>query len=163
MLNKLKSMIKEINLFPPKANTHELSEKGEKLIKSFEGYRAKAYKPHAKDVWTIGYGSTLNVYEGMKITKEEAQQMFESDVRKFVRAVNKLVKVPLTQNQFDALVSFTYNVGVNAFKKSTLRRKLNSGKYDEVPEQFMRWVYSGGKKFSGLEKRRKKEAKLFEK
>lgn len=97
----------------------------------------------------------------MKITKEQAEKLFAMDIQIHENNINKLVKVPLTQGQFDALVSFEFNIGYGAFKDSTLLRLLNAGKYRESAEQFTRWVYSGGKISAGLQKRREEEKRLF--
>lgn len=138
-----------------------LSENGKNLIKKFEGYSAKAYKPHADDVWTIGWGSTIGVKEGQVITEQVANEMFGRDVKAFENAVNDVVKVNLTQNQFDALVSLVYNIGIGNFKKSTLLRVLNKGEYEAASKEFAKWKYSSGKVYEGLVKRRAEEAKLF--
>lgn len=144
-------------VLPPR----EISDNGIKLVKNFEGLSLKAYLCPA-GVWTIGYGSTLGVKKGDRLEdEEEAEDLLLRDLMKFEDAVTKLVKVDLNQNQFDALVSFTYNVGIGAFKKSTLLKVLNMGKYDLVPDQFGRWIYANGKVLSGLKRRRAQEAALF--
>jgi lysozyme len=113
-------------------------------------------------VWTIGYGSTAGVKEGMVITQEEAEKKFTTDVDWAVHAINNRVTVPITQYQFDALVSLVFNIGGTAFSRSTLCALLNSGKISEVPEQFLRWNKAGGKESPGLTRRREAEKKLFE-
>ncbi len=137
------------------------SRRGRELIKRFEGFRSEAYKPHKRDVWTIGYGHTQGVKKGDVVTKQEASKLLSQDLRESEAAVNRLVKVSLSQAQFDALVSLIFNIGAGAFARSTLRRKLNAGEYDEVDDQLARWIYSGGKVFSGLVRRRAAEADLF--
>lgn len=133
------------------------------LIKNFEGLRLTAYLCPAQ-VWTIGFGSTgAHVKPGMTITKEQAEDLLLKDLVRFENAVHRLVKVPLTQNQFDALVSFTFNVGIGSLQKSTLLRLLNEGKYDQVGPQLMRWNKAGGKELPGLTRRRRAEADLFNK
>jgi len=147
------------------------SKAGQDLIKSFEGChkmrsdgKIQAYVCPAGH-WTIGWGTTKGVYRGQIITKEEADALFLADLEMFENAVNRLVKVDLTQNQFDALVSFVYNLGEGAFAKSTLLKRLNSGQFEEVPEQLMRWNKARVKgvlqPLRGLTRRRAAEAALF--
>jgi lysozyme len=138
-----------------------ISDNGLELIKSFEGLYLKAYLCPAK-VWTIGYGHTGNVKPGDVITRQQADELLRQDVEEFVAIVNTAVKVPLTQNQFDSLVSFVYNVGADAFRKSTLLRKLNAGDYAGAAQEFDRWNKARGVVLPGLVKRRKKERELFE-
>lgn len=138
-----------------------ISQKGLDLIKSFEGLRLSAYKCPA-DVWTIGYGATAGVKPGQTITKERAEELLREDVKRFEGYVDRLVKVPLTQGQFDALVSFAYNLGPGALEKSTLLDQLNRGDYDSAAAQFDRWTKAGGKELPGLVKRRAAERALFE-
>lgn len=138
-----------------------LSQNGLDLIKGFEGLRLNAYQDSA-GVWTIGYGHTgPDVRPGMSITQAQAEQLLRQDVARFEQAVRDNVRVPLTQNQFDALVSFTYNVGEGALQDSTLLRKLNAGDYAGAQTEFGRWVYAGGERLEGLERRRAAEAALF--
>lgn len=137
-----------------------LSPNGKKLIKNFEGCRLKAYKCPA-DVWTIGYGHTNKVRPDDVITQQEADHLFDIDIIIHCNNVEKLVKVPLKQNQFDALVSLEYNIGYSAFKNSTLLRKLNTKDYAGAAAQFNRWVYAGTRILAGLVERRKKEKQLF--
>lgn len=126
--------------------------------------------------WTIGYGHLLTKseltsqalyiagkrYDWKKgLTFSEAKTLMDQDLDKFENYVNGAVKVPLTQNQFDTIVSFSYNVGTGALGGSTLLKKLNSGKYDEVPRELMRWTRSGGRHWKGLVNRRKAEAELW--
>jgi lysozyme len=98
---------------------------------------------------------------GMTCPQEEADAQAAIDVKSTEDCINFYVKVPLTQNQFDALVNLTYNIGENAFRKSTLLRKLNAGDYAGAAEQFMRWVYDNGKEVDGLKNRRRREKALF--
>ena len=137
------------------------SQKGLDLIKSFEGLRLSAYKD-VVGVVTIGYGTTSGVKMGDTITKERAEELLREDVKRLEGYVDRLVKVPLTQGQFDALVSFTYNLGPGALEKSTLLDQLNRGDYDSAAEQFWRWVKAGGKTLPGLVRRRAAERALFE-
>lgn len=136
------------------------------LIKEFESLRLEAY-PDFGGVWTIGWGTTKGVRPGMKITKEEADVLFLRDLKMFENSVNNLVEVEINQHQFDALVSFVYNVGTSKFASSTLLKLLNQGRFDEVPDQFRRWVHDWdakkGKmvKLRGLIRRRESEVELF--
>lgn len=141
--------------------TMHISETGLALIRQFEGLRLSAYRCPA-GIPTIGYGSTAGVKMGQSITAERAEQLLREDVRQFEAAVSRLVKVPLTQGQFDALTSFAFNLGAKALEKSTLLRLLNAGDYSGAAAQFDRWVYASGKKLSGLVKRRAAERALFE-
>jgi lysozyme len=137
------------------SSVHDLS-----LIKEFEGLRLEAYLCPAK-VWTIGYGHTKTAKPGMKITEGGAEALLRHDLEWVESTINKHVKVPLTQNQYDALASFIYNVGAGAFRKSTLLRLLNQGDYDGAAGQFQRWNKAGGKVLKGLTRRRKAEAEKF--
>ncbi len=138
-----------------------VSENGLNLIKTFEGCRLTAYKCPA-GVWTIGYGHTgADVKQGLKISRERADSLLKQDVLVHSNNVSRLVKVPLTQNQFDALVSFEYNVGYANFSKSTMLRLLNQRQYLAAANQFDRWIYANRKVLSGLVKRRKAEKTLF--
>lgn len=118
----------------------QLSEEGISKLVEREGIRLKAYKD-TKGIWTIGIGHTgPEVVEGLEIGELHAYDIFHSDVKWAEDAVNKYITVPLTQNQFDALVSFVFNIGASAFKKSTLRKILNQGDYEGAIKQFDRWV-----------------------
>jgi len=130
------------------------------MLKQFEGLRLKAYQDSA-GVWTIGYGHTKKAYPGMVITRAEAERLLRQDLVRFERAVRDRATVPLTQNQFDALVSFSFNVGVGAFSKSTLLKRLNQKDYAGAKQEFKRWVYAGGRRLQGLVNRREREAQLF--
>ena len=131
------------------------------LIKKHEGLRLEAYLPTPNDVWTIGYGHTHTAKPGMKITEKQAEALLRKDIAWAEKAVNKSVVVPLTQNQFDALVSFVFNVGEGAFSTSTLLRLLNSGDYSGAANQFLRWNKQKRRVLNGLTKRREEERKLF--
>jgi len=139
------------------------SPKGIALIKSAEGLRLKAYPDPGTGglPWTIGYGSTAGVTRNMVITEAQAEQMLAKDLVRFERIVERLVRVPLNQSQFDALVSFTYNVGEGNFTNSTLLRELNAGDTAGAAEQFSRWVHAAGKVLPGLVTRRGAERALF--
>ena len=143
----------------------KISTNGIDLICSFEGLELKAYDDGV-GVWTIGYGTTVingtKVKKGDTCTLEQAKSYMAQDLKQFESAVNQ-VKVPLNQNQYDALVSLAYNIGVGAFLSSTLFKKLNAKDYKGAAEQFDRWNRAGGKVMRGLTNRRAKERKLFEK
>lgn len=134
---------------------------GVELIRHFEGCRFDAYLCPA-GVWTIGYGHTADVKEGDSIDQEAAEAFLIEDLETFEQAVTRLVEVPLTQQQFDALVSWTFNLGAGNLAESTLLKKLNNYQYAEVPEQMMRWVRAGGQVLEGLVRRRAAEAALFQ-
>lgn len=136
------------------------SQRGLSLIKSFEGLRLQSYQD-AVGVWTIGYGTTRGIKPGMSITKEQAERMLANDVQRFEVEVERLVKVPLTSNQRDALISFTYNLGAANLESSTLLRLLNRGDYAAAAEQLPRWNKAGGKVLPGLVRRREAERALF--
>ncbi len=133
---------------------------GFNLIKEFEGLRLQAYKCPA-DRWTIGYGHTADVSANDVITEEEALSFLRQDVAESERAVNQYVHVPLTQNQFDALISFVFNLGVGNFRNSTLLKKINAGDNDGAAQEFGRWIHAGGKVLPGLVRRRGAERALF--
>lgn len=132
-------------------------------LKEFEGLRLVAYKPTKAERWyTIGYGhSAGDVRAGMRITKEKAEELLRRDLFFVERFVNGIPKVK-TQGQFDALVSFTYNVGVGNLKKSTLLKKImHDAPTAEIQREFMKWVKSGGKQLAGLVKRRRWESERW--
>lgn len=130
------------------------------IVKEAEGFRAKAYLCPAK-VWTIGYGHTKGVREGDTCTPTQAEQWLGEDMHDAEKSVAALVKVPLTDNQFSALVSFTFNLGAGALKGSTLLKQLNEGAHERVPDYLKAWVFAGGKRLKGLETRRAAEANLW--
>ena len=136
------------------------SPKGIALIKEFEGLRLKAYKCPG-GVWTIGYGHTAGVKPGMVITEAQAEEYLKADLIAFERYLNGL-GLALNQNQFDALVSFIYNVGTGNFSSSTLLRKVRANPQDNsIMDEFLRWVYSKGRVLPGLQRRRLAEMKLY--
>lgn len=136
------------------------SKTGLNLIKRFEGFRAEAYKCPAR-IWTIGYGHTNGVKKGMVIDELKAETFLSIDVQKCEYAINTLVKTELNQNQFDALVSFIYNVGTGAFAKSTMLKFLNAKHFPLAAGQFDRWNKVNGVVSKGLISRRNAEKKLF--
>jgi lysozyme len=129
------------------------------LVKTFEGFEAKAYKCPA-GVWTIGYGHTLNVKPTDVITEVAASMLLKEELQNYADKVDKIVAVA-SQNQFDALVSFAYNVGTSALSGSTLLKKHNAGEYLEAQEQFLKWDRAAGKVLAGLTRRRAHEAALY--
>ncbi|MEO1401220.1 MAG: lysozyme [Cyanobacteria bacterium J06635_1] len=133
---------------------------GLQLIKSFEGLRLEAYQD-AVGVWTIGYGTTRNVTPGMKISQDKAEEFLRDDLDRFEKAVNEAITVPINDNQFSALVAFTYNVGSGALRSSTLRKKLNQGDTHGAADEFLRWNKAGGRVLAGLTRRRRAERALF--
>ena len=138
-----------------------IGQKGIELIKHFEGCELEAYKCPA-GVWTIGYGHIKGVSEGMSITQEQAEQMLLDELKEYENYINELVVVDLSQNQFDALVAWTYNLGPTNLNNSTMLKVLNENKLDEVPAQMRRWNKAGNKVLEGLERRRLAESMLFE-
>lgn len=134
--------------------------KNVEIIKKWEGLYLEAYYCPA-NVLTIGYGHTKTVTPGMRITEAGAEELLRQDMEWVEDAVNKAVKVPLTQDQYDALCSFTFNVGAGALRKSTLLRKLNAGDYEGAANEFPRWNRGGGRVLQGLVNRRADEQKLF--
>lgn len=131
------------------------------LVKASEGLRLTAYRDSA-GILTIGYGSTGGIKPGQTITQAEAEEMLVDDLDEAAEGVRKLVTVPLTQGQFDALVSFTFNLGFGRLRDSTLLRLLNQRKYGEAAAQFKFWVMAAGETLPGLVKRRAAERALFE-
>lgn len=131
------------------------------LIKEFEGLRLTAYKDIV-GVWTIGYGHTKTAVEGMRITSAGAEMLLRSDLEWVEGVINNSVKVPLKQNEYDALASLIYNIGGPAFKRSTMLRLLNNGADRiDVANEFLRWNKAGGKVVKGLTNRRERERQLF--
>ncbi|MDD4986087.1 MAG: lysozyme [Dehalococcoidales bacterium] len=130
------------------------------LIKGFEGLFLTAYFC-AAGYLTIGWGHLVKKDEPKSITKERAEVYLSQDVQAAERAVLRLIKVPLSDAQFSALVSFVYNLGAGALQRSTLRSKLNRGEYVDASGEFRKWVWAGGKKLNGLIRRREAERRMF--
>ena len=139
----------------------KISQEGLSLIKRFEGCRLKSYKCSA-NVLTIGYGHTSGVKETDTITQDEADKLLQEDVEQFEKYVDDNVTVELGQSQFDALVAWTFNLGVGNLRESTMLKKLNNEDYASVPSEMKRWNKAGGKTLDGLIRRRKAESLLFE-
>lgn len=142
-----------------------ISEAGLKLIKQFEGLRLKSYRCPA-GVWTIGYGHTSTtgvpeVREGMRISGQEAETILKRDLAQFEGAVTSMVKIRLSENQFDTLVSFAFNCGIAALRRSTLLKRVNAGAFDAVPAELLKWTRADGQELPGLVRRRRAEAALW--
>lgn len=140
--------------------TRRINSEGIQLIKQWEGCRLQAYKCPA-GVWTIGYGHTRTVRPDMVITQQQADDLLREDLRVFEKAVDDAVTIDLTDNQFAALVSWTYNIGEGAMRRSTLVRLLNQGHYEAVPGELAKWNKVKGKPVRGLSNRRAAEAGLW--
>ena len=139
----------------------KISQAGVDAIKAFEGLRLDAYKCPA-GIPTIGYGSTgSHVSMGMSITEEYAEVLLREDIERFERCVNEYVTVELTQQMFDALVSFAFNLGCGALKRSTLLKRVNVNRKEDAANEFLRWDNAGGRKLAGLTRRRNEERKMF--
>ncbi len=140
-----------------------LSQTGLAFIARFEGFSSKKYICPA-GIPTIGYGHVVLPSENFPkegISKHQALEILRNDVSKAQHAVSRLIKIPLNQNQFDALVSFTFNVGAGALQRSTLRMKINNKEYQQVAEEWRKWCRAGGKPLKGLKIRREAEILLF--
>lgn len=137
---------------------------GENLIKQFESCKLTAYKADKSEkYYTIGWGHYgVDVKKGMKISKETAEKLFRNDIKYFENCVNSCLKVKVTQSMFNALVSFTYNVGLGAFKNSTLLKYVNKSQFKKASKEFNKWNKCGGKVLKGLVKRRLLEKTEFE-
>jgi lysozyme len=136
------------------------SQEGVALIKRFEGFQATPYYCPA-GILTIGYGHIRDAAAHSAITETQAEALLRQDLHVAEDAVLRLVGIPLRQNQFDALVSFTFNLGAGALQRSTLRRVVNRGMHADVPRELMRWVFARGRKLNGLIARRRAEALLY--
>lgn len=136
------------------------SQVGLKLTEEFEGCKLKSYLDQV-GVWTIGVGHTRNVHADMTCTQAQAEEWLLEDVQDAVTGVNHLVKVELNKNQFDALVDFTFNLGVGSLAKSTLLRLVNASDFKGASNEFEKWNKAGGIVRPGLTRRRLAEKKLF--
>lgn len=151
----------------PKASSEPTGVHNVNIIKAHEGLRLEAYLPTPNDVWTIGYGHTKTARKGMKITHRGAEELLKQDLAWVERTIARRVKVPLTQNQYDALASLIFNIGAGAFTRSTVLRRLNASDYEGAADAFMMWTKQRNRKtgklevLSGLVKRRSSERKLF--
>jgi lysozyme len=155
--------IKAINFKKGVMLMRHVTQDGLDLVKHHEGFSDKVYICPAGHP-TVGYGHLILSHEDFSdgITKSQAEDLLKYDVQIAERAVLRLITVPLTDGQFNALVSFTFNLGGGALQRSTLRRVVNRGDHDSVPQQFMRWVWADGRKLKGLIRRRGDEAALYQ-
>ncbi len=143
----------------------QMTKQGLALIRDFEGFAASAYRCPA-GIWTIGYGHTSAagpplVEPGMKMSREEAERVLAADIATFAKGVRGELTRELAPQQFSAIVSFAYNAGLGAFRRSSLLRAVNEGRLDSVPQKLMLWVRAGGRVLPGLVRRRRAEADLF--
>ncbi|MDX7998067.1 lysozyme [Xenorhabdus sp. Reich] len=140
-----------------------ISENGINKIKSYEGLRLKAYPDPATgaEPWTIGYGHTRGVKSGQVITAQQAEAFLHQDLIPIYDAIQRLVKVPLTQGQFDALCSFIFNLGIGNFMHSTLLKKLNLRNYKGAAGEFLKWDRADGRELPDLRLRRESEQQTF--
>lgn len=145
------------------ARQHQLTDHGLQFIARREGLRLAAYKPVPWDPWTIGYGHTgPDVTPGLTVTKAQAVRLLRQDIAWAERAVRQMVRVSITDRQFDALVSFVFNVGAGAFGASTLLRRVNERRWWAASREFLRWSKDGsGRVLLGLSRRRRGEARMF--
>lgn len=131
------------------------------LIARFEGFSPTPYLCPAGYL-TIGYGHVIRADEAFEaITEDKAQALLTDDVAVAERAIHRFISIPLTQHQFDALISFTFNLGSGALQRSRLRRIINCAEHDAVPAELLRWVWAGGRKLPGLVRRRVAEGRLY--
>ena len=140
------------------------SKNGLHLTEQFEGCKLTAYPDPGTGgaPWTIGYGHTgAEVHQGMTITQEQAEEFLMQDVQKAVQTVNLKVHTDLTQNEFESLVDFVFNVGAGNFAGSTLLRKINAGDMEGAALEFEKWTHADGKVMAGLVRRRQAETDLF--
>ena len=159
-LKKLLCIIEQL-LQIKRSKQMNISQEGLSLIKKFEGCELEAYKC-AAGVWTIGFGSIKGVKQGDTITQEEADNLLLHEMDEYEGYINDAVNVDLNQNQFDALVSWVFNLGPSNLSSSTLLTRINNKNWDDVPAQIKRWNKAGGKVLQGLIRRREAEALLFE-
>ncbi len=158
------------NIPVSRAPLKQINAEGLRLLTSFEGLHDLKYGPEGEyieayqdpvGVWTIGWGCTEGIYPGMKISRAQAKEMLRKELAKFEAAVTDAVQVQIDENQFSALVSFSYNVGAGALFRSTLLKFLNQGKYESAANELLRWDKAGGRPFLGLARRRRAERSLF--
>ena len=138
----------------------QINQEGLDLIKRFEGFKSRAYRDPV-GVVTIGWGHTKTARLGQTITNQQGEALLRQDIAEFERAVETLIEVPLTDNQYAALVSLAFNIGAGALRRSTLRQKINAGDYAGAAREFLRWDKAGGRVLRGLSRRRYAEMTLF--
>ncbi|CAI1047967.1 lysozyme [Serratia ficaria] len=141
----------------------QTSNNGRTFIKGFESLELKAYPDPGTGgkPWTVGWGHTKGVNPGDQITQQQAEQFLSEDLAVFELTVNSAIKRPMTQNQFDAMVSLAFNIGARNFAQSTLVKKFNAGDVSGAADQFPRWKFSAGEVMPGLVRRRAAERELF--
>ena len=166
-MNGLPTFAKVIGFSLTESAQRDISELGFQLIREFEGFSVQAYLDTG-GVWTIGFGTIKypngkRVVKGDVCTQSEAEQWLKNDSKWVDACLDKHIKVSVTQNQFDALASFVYNIGETAFIKSTMLTLINQNSMATAASQFDRWVFDNGKRIQGLVNRRNKEKELFEK
>lgn len=138
------------------------TERGLALIRAFESFQAVPYLCPA-GYWTIGYGHVIRPNETFtSLGQDGAEALLAQDVARAERSVRRLIHVILSPGQWDALTSFTFNLGGGALQRSTLRAKVNREEHDDVPAEFLKWVWADGRKFAGLIRRRAAEAQLYQ-
>lgn len=164
-MSKLKSLVERLFRAAPKKHVQPTKVERIDEIKKWEALRLRAYLPTPHDVWTIGYGHTSTAYEGMTISEKQAEKLLRQDLAWVREALAEHVKVPLSQEQYDALASFVFNLGAANFKSSTLLRKLNAMDYLGASDEFLKWnkQRQNGRLvvLRGLTRRRKHERELF--
>lgn len=144
----------------PDVNELKINAAGLKIIQDSEGLRLKSYQGMSGK-WLIGYGHAATAAPGMTITQQQAEELLRKDVETTETAIKSFLDVPVTENEFSAMVSLAYNIGVFAFKESTVLREVNRNKTDAAADAFLLWNKSGGKAYSHLTDRRQKERALF--
>lgn len=157
---RVKRFCGKIRLIDGMGFAMKISKQGLDLIKRFEGCELSAYQDSV-GVWTIGYGHTVTARQGMRITQSEAGELLAEDIPRYEVGVLSMVKVKLSQGQFDALVSFAFNLGLGNLGRSTLLRKVNYGDPAGAALEFKRWTRAGGVVLNGLVRRREAERVLF--
>lgn len=158
-MNWYDEVVKDTNrMFPPRSFTP--SEECAKLMEHFEGYREHAYQDGG-GVWTVGIGTTKGVKPGDTMSYQEALDRKRKELKEHCEPLYTDINVNITQGMFDAMASFTYNVGVHAFSTSTLLKKLNDGDYAGAADELLRWNKDNGRVVDGLTRRRKAEREMF--
>lgn len=150
---------------PPTTRQNAINADGLLIVKSFEGRELRAYQDSV-GVWTIGYGHTSmagppDVVPGMTVTEQEAERILQRDLTLFEQGVADEIAIETNSDQFSAMVSFSFNVGLGAYRDSTLLRRHNAGYFADAGDQFLRWVFAGGQRLAGLERRREAERALY--
>lgn len=154
------TMAKFAEIWRSQPQVKSINTSGLNLLKEFEGLRLNSYDDGV-GVWTIGYGHTADVYPNQVINQQQAIAFLDQDLKYFETGILDLVKVPLTENQFSALVCFSFNVGLGAFGDSTMLKLLNDRDYKNAANEFSRWINGGGRILEGLVRRRSAERSLF--